>query len=456
MASWFASESVSHPEIARRLNKLGITPTYSDLWDGADIRKLLRNKIYIGIQTFGKASRGDHYEVRGGRVVERQTREYEVRDEQDHVESKELFDPIIPLSLWKDVQKKIKETPAKKHVPKSSALWLAGLVRCAGCGRNMRGVSYGSRNSHKPQYICSTYSESRQRGQTCACQRNAVDHDIIETNIRRYLAEIGADLGLVLQAQKSGDPSILKPLIDKQVAGMQALFEAQSRIVSDLGGTEGDDQLGIFMSGQISFLEAKGDPEAMRMFRNNASIFADEYESMYRKMFVRAETGLREELERLDAEHTRMTQSYQGIAGERARAKVNAQIADLEAKMDDLDQRLGNAADRSDELREELVRLGGDLSAAQSSIEGDDQRRCAAAVGRVIDHVLCRFEPTGRKCPTSSLIEVVVVPKSGDAVGYPLDASRPGRRWTWSGRWGSSSATATSAGPAWTTGRGWT
>ncbi len=439
---WFASESVSYPEIGRRLNKMGIRPTYADHWDGSDIRKLLRSKIYIGIQTFSKSSRGDHFEVRDGEVVPRDRRDYVERDEAHHVESGVLFDPIVPMPLWDRVQRKIKATPSRRRAPKSSQLWLSGLIRCAGCGRAMRGVSHGSRNGHEPEYICSTYSETRSRGEKCPCMRNGVAHSVLEQHVRQYLADVGQDLGLVMDAQRTGDMSILKPLVDKQVSGISALFEAQARIVTEVNADVDSYPPAFGLDHQV--------------LRQNPFGAVEQFEYMYRNLFARQEAGVREELERLDLEHTRLTQAYQGIVGERARAKVNAQIADLEAKMDDLEARLGNAADRAEELRADLVRIGDDLSAAESAIEGDDQRRCAAAVGRVVDHVFCRFEPTGRKCPTASLVEVVVVPRSGDTVTYPYDPSRPGRPCTWSVRWGSSSATATSSGPAWTTGRGWT
>lgn len=440
--SWFGSESVQYPEIARRLHRLGIKPTYGQNWRGHDIWRIVRNKIYIGIQTFGKSSRGDHFEITGGRVVPRQTREFVTRDESEWTESDPMFEPMVPRELWDKVQTKLAATPAKKRAPASPKIWLRGLVTCSGCGKAMRGVTHGDRKKHPPEYICSAYSESGHTGEDCTCLRNGVQHQVLEKYVRQFLAESGRDLRIVLDAEARGDMSLLAPLKAKQVTGMVRLFTGWGRMLASLGYT----------TARLEKFKRTGNPSVLANL-DPVQLDAD-VETYYRQRFIRVSPALKKRLATLDAEHTARTQAYAGLAGERAKLKANAEILELERQMDEIEGRLKNAADETADARREIVELGEQIEAAEAAIDGSDDRRTAEAVRQVIERIECTFEPTGKKCPTSQLVEVVIFPKSGGSQRYPHVPSPPARNCTSSGRSGSCWTTGSCGGARWTTGRG--
>lgn len=447
---WYAVEDVPYAEIARRLNRLGLKPTYGDNWRSHDVWRLVRNKIYIGIQTYGKASRGDHFEVTGGRVVPRQTRDYSTRDECEWIESDPMFDPVVPVELFEKVGGKLKADPPKRRAPKSEQLWLSGLLRCSVCGNNMRGVTHGGRKAHKPEYICSAYSEATKLKTPCQCNRNGVSHDTVVGYVRKFLTDSGHDLRMVLAAQAAADPALLAPLREKQTAGMRKLFQAHTKMVEAAGYKTARSQR-IKMDGWKDDSLKGWNPES----------FDADLERFYRRLFTRREKGIRDEIARLDGEHTTKTKAYAGLVSERAKAKVNAELAELDARLAELENRLGNAADEAADVRAELARVSEELDTAESSLEGDDDRRTAEAVRQVVERVDLTFAPTGRKCPTSKLVEVVVVPKGADPRRYPHSPDRypdvpspPGRNCTSSGRSGSCCRTSNSAAARWTTGPG--
>jgi DNA invertase Pin-like site-specific DNA recombinase len=89
--SWYDREAIATSAIARWLNKQNILTQTGRLWQGIDVRTLLRNPIYKGIIAGGKEASGDFYRITKGESVP-------VQWDGNIVPKRELF---CPSRIWK-------------------------------------------------------------------------------------------------------------------------------------------------------------------------------------------------------------------------------------------------------------------------------------------------------------------------------------------------------------------
>src|SRR5262249_48789330 len=137
----YAAEAVSFFGLARWLNSLGIRNGFGQRYQSRDIPDLLSNEAYLGYPTFSKRRSGRLHRVAAG-VVSRLEPELRgkltINAPEDVIRSRErLFEPLIDRATWDAVQKKLRARQKIKFVPKNPAMYLSGLVVCAGCGQPM-------------------------------------------------------------------------------------------------------------------------------------------------------------------------------------------------------------------------------------------------------------------------------------------------------------------------------
>lgn len=142
---WFAEDHVPYGEIARRLTNMGV-PTRKGArdWNRATIREILKNDVYRGKVRW--AHRRVVKEFEEGEIV-KNTKRFN-RDECILVDGK--HEPLIDDDTFFTAQTmfgKATRNPGKKAITNV----LAGLVRCAGCGRMMQ--RQGRRNLGRPRLI---------------------------------------------------------------------------------------------------------------------------------------------------------------------------------------------------------------------------------------------------------------------------------------------------------------
>lgn len=127
----YVNENKSYLEIARHLDKLGVKPLKSKIWEKNTIRVMLANKHYIGKVVF--FSTKTIKEVINGEVVTRRDRKPD-KDETIIAEGK--HEAIVPLELFQKAQEKLDNAPrvTEKYSLKNP---LAGLLFCSKCGRAM-------------------------------------------------------------------------------------------------------------------------------------------------------------------------------------------------------------------------------------------------------------------------------------------------------------------------------
>src|SRR5262249_24707988 len=143
--AWFTTEAISVRGLATRLNDLHVPPIMGQAWYHFRVRKLLQNPVYkTGLPAWNKESQGRLHELVDGqrrRVTgaKGQPPPNRRRDRTDHVvpngESQGLVDPAV----WEAAQVKLAALQGKLRAPKSSHLWISGLVYCGKCGKRMAG-----------------------------------------------------------------------------------------------------------------------------------------------------------------------------------------------------------------------------------------------------------------------------------------------------------------------------
>src|SRR5262249_51585305 len=103
------------------------------------------------------------------------------------------------------------------YAPKNAALYLAGLVTCASCGKLMVA------RSARMEYYCGTWDKHRVRGTLAEspCLRNGVKQEVIEEYIDKYLDETDQRLQLLTQGP---DGRLLTDKLEKDQAGQWKAF----------------------------------------------------------------------------------------------------------------------------------------------------------------------------------------------------------------------------------------
>jgi hypothetical protein len=142
----------------------------------------------------------------------------------------------------------------------------------------------------------------------------------------------------------------------------------------------------------------------------------------YRSVFD--PSGLAAEVERLEAEHTAMMHRYADLPTPRAKEKAKAELAALEARIEELEGQQRNAADVIEGLYRQMVDLQGATRAAREAMRSEVGERAlrqrAEALRAIIQRIECTFTATGqtkggRSRKNTRLVKVTIYPVIGDA-----------------------------------------
>jgi DNA invertase Pin-like site-specific DNA recombinase len=153
---WFATEQISYSGIASRLNDNGMCPIYGDLWNSAHIRRLISNPTYIGFPPKYRHSTARFYEKTkdGLGKVERAFGEKVKQRRNDPsswvLPAEPVYEPLVSRELYDRCQERMNDRKRGDRAPRTSRLWLQGLVICAHCGEKMVGGQYREKRRGLP------------------------------------------------------------------------------------------------------------------------------------------------------------------------------------------------------------------------------------------------------------------------------------------------------------------
>jgi len=159
------------------VNNLRMNKTY--YWTNTTIRKMLNNKVYIGVLAQGKQ-----------RTKSFKCKKKVNRDEKDWIEVENCHEPIINKELWETVQKKLKVR--KRSMSNGMTHLFSGLIKCEDCGRFM---ALGRKSNGYMYFVCGTYKNYGPDH----CSRHGINYEflynIVMEDIRYHarLAECNED-----------------------------------------------------------------------------------------------------------------------------------------------------------------------------------------------------------------------------------------------------------------------
>jgi hypothetical protein len=294
---------------------------------------------------------------------------------------------------WCPLQEKLHGRPQVPHAPRDPALYLAGLVYCAGCGRPMV-----ARTDHC-EYYCGTWERHRKHGTLAnsPCQRNGVRQAVLEGLLDKYLEETGQRLEVLEEGMRAaGAGHLTDRLGADHTAAERRLYERVGRLYDylwkndprGLAALERDDVH------HNEYEAAPGDPEGL------LPDFARDMLALFRWRFdPEAATA---KLTPLRAEYDRLVLAWADLPTPKAKEAAKARLVALEAKMAELERQREDAAQAVADACREVHGLQLAVADAQKALaaEADEQalRRRAEAVRRALGggRIVVEFKATGR------------------------------------------------------------
>lgn len=173
----YAENEIGVREIARSLNEKGIKSPHDAEWGVGTVRAILRNPVYKGDIVFGRRAMGQFHRVVNGQVKDNVSEQRCVDQPEDSwIVSRRPEIALISQDVWDRVNEKMRarKNRSKAARARKATYALAGLIRCANCGRTM----VGTKHCGVQKYYCSSYYKAK----LCAC--NTVYQDNLLSVLR--------------------------------------------------------------------------------------------------------------------------------------------------------------------------------------------------------------------------------------------------------------------------------
>jgi DNA invertase Pin-like site-specific DNA recombinase len=377
-----------------------------------NVDEILKNPAYRGAYAFGRRSLGRFADFDGERVRElpsvkgkRPARDVRKPPEKWIVKEGQ-WPGLVDEETWKATQKKLAACKKGPRPPRTKDAWLKGILFCGTCRKPMivrrRGGTLG--------YSCLAYHQQWTHGNEHGCGFNRVTHAEAVRIITRRLAEMKISLEsdcereaiLSLYATKGRKlDDVARLLKDGALEYVDLLLD---RFAGDGGGGELGEMIREFrswfgdpLSGdtreaaldfafvQPSRLEPSGEPlvdvlkpDPAALARLMGAIEKEAAACATRRLAV------------LRADLKAVVESKMRATSERERAILNARQAEIEARMDELDQHAKPLGERYGDLMDEVRTLSARIEAAEAALaEGENMHKAEAvrlALGRVYLH----------------------------------------------------------------------
>ena len=166
--------------LASELDAAGVRTRTGKAWTAAGIRQLVRNPVYRGQYEYGRGHRG-----------------------KGQVKAVCEVEALISPELWHAVNRRLDERNASSGAsnPARAALYpLSGHLRCAECGRVMRGLSLTGRRRASGYYACRSVTHTAYNGSGVPCpHRRCYPPEQIHDLVRSALDSIETDDAALLE-----------------------------------------------------------------------------------------------------------------------------------------------------------------------------------------------------------------------------------------------------------------
>ena len=438
----FARETIPFTALARSLNEFGFANGYGGAFQGQQVEAMLEDPIYLGYYTWNKRHSGKFHRYSDGQTIREDNYEEEQskNDPADWIWSKRLFKPLVDQKTWDAVQAKLAKRTKRTRASRSPAAYLSGLVYCGGCGQRM--VSGRARKpkskarkdgstGERHEYFCGTYHKAAREGRVakCSCRRNGVFQDELEPLIEQWLKETGTKLDLLNEALNAGE--LTAPLKGQELNQWREFQIGLGRLASYLAKHHPDE----FRKVLDSEWYRKPQLGRSRIFPAHVKVplvsadYVPDLIATYERCFD--PSNFAAERDRLDAEHTKKTHAWADLLTPKAKEKATRELEALEARLTELDNQSENLAETVKEHYQQVSELTDAIDKAERSMRAKDGERAlrqrAAALGEVIDRIVCEFESTGKKGggwgkKNDRLTKVSIHPLIGEPATFSADS----------------------------------
>lgn len=376
---WYASESISPRQIAKRLTDAKVSSIYGKAWDKVRIASMLGNPAYIGLPTWNKRGGGRFVEwVNGQTRAVNGAKSGRRRDKSDHIApDKPIYKPIIDAKTWAKVQEKLQaasddQLAVVKRPPKTAELWLKPFLVCGQCGKPMRatrGESPGTGGKYRlwPSYFCGTYGTYGKDNPTgCHCHR--VRHDYLVNVVTDYVKQTAPKVAQLLEATETGNLELARPLLEQ----LSISRRAESSVWFDM----------------VAFIDEHATAKERR---------ADDLDAAYGLAYKRLRPKLEAKVTELERELDGMLEDFRTLSP-KLRDRANT-------KMEALDEEIKQLKRDTADLRVPWFNLKADVEARKQAIDKANQvlgngaahRQKTEALSAVVDKIVCHFHHTQTK-----------------------------------------------------------
>ena len=132
---WYANEGLSPGMIARKLNDMNVPSGRCAGWSKEAVRRIVRNKHYIGLVTFN--NRKAVTTIENGEKVIRHL----LQPEEEVIVAEGKHQAIIDLAVWEKAQNRVASNPRVKHTHELKNPF-SGVVKCSKCGKTLHLAAY--------------------------------------------------------------------------------------------------------------------------------------------------------------------------------------------------------------------------------------------------------------------------------------------------------------------------
>jgi DNA invertase Pin-like site-specific DNA recombinase len=400
----FDSEATSTLQIARTLNREGISPVLSSKWAHSKVWALLQNPAAIGRPASNKVTSAKINMVQGEKQVQRNLDDIGrfVRHAKENwlMPEQPVFDAIVPEDMFWRCSLKLHRQSGNR-APRNENLLLSGLLYCGKCGKTMAGQYKEKRSRGKRvpgfyhYYRCQVYMNEKANNEY-GCRNHGTLQETVMPYVHKFLESRGQILEQLIT--NPNDTRTLTSLIREQRASNEqtkSIVAAMHTFIHDaLSGTGVDFEY---------FTEDK--------LEENRHTIVDMYEQIYDVQ--------RKELEHnlawLELEHTNITTQYFKLPP-KAQGKAVSALKGLEARIAAVKAQLEPLAAKWEGLLISLATLKDRIQEASRTLKTGNLRQRAAALRKAIAKIEVHYVPKGAK--HSRLVMVRIVPVIGEPQDY--------------------------------------
>jgi hypothetical protein len=397
----FASGAWTVRGLCQRLNQLHIDPVIGEGWYHTRLLPLLKNPVYyLGATVWGKKSHGKNaWYVGGEYLIPPKKRGKATTGRKNKVEDW-VFPPagtaIITKELFDEVQARLDGRPEFKRGLRDERLWLAQMVICDRCGLKMSGWSQGGLS-----YYCTTYGKYGKANPT-GCRLHKISQDVILSHVDRYLEEMGLDTKALVSIENK--PALLGELVRRVDRQDECFMEVERQ---------------------------------MRAYLKERGVAVGDWEGaslpvLYRKYFDHERADLERQLADATAELRNLILNLSRIDPNRTQAIQiqNDLIAGLDQQVRELKDRLVPLDDKLEAAFWAVNVLDSAIQEAREAMSGDDARRKALALRKVVAEIRLSFRHYEHRChdrraktasqPRSAIQTIEFVPVQGEPICYEV------------------------------------